>query len=222
MSGSEAVLEKELALKPGCGVLQMTCDAEGKTLAVVDDRNAITVFDTERETSAVLPGHSSPCTAIGIHPLTKVVVAVYADMSLKEYDTSRLRYTPFCRQFLSEPSPELIKKHSVIQRVSFDLDRPDLILLHNDSTFVVVQKGKETAATRQERAAKVKKGMPGTSPRRGAETGTGVQFSVIRRPNQVLLFSQVKGAAVVSVELNPLQVMDRLPSPLKVKKYGGT
>ena len=221
MSGSEAVLEKEFTLQPGRSVLQMTCGAEGKTLAVIDDRNAITVFDTEQDTFAVLPGHSSPCTAVGIHPLTKVVVAVYADMSLKEYDPSRQRYTPFCRKFLSEPSPELIKKHSVIQRVSFDPEKPNLILLHNDSAFVVVQKGKETATESQERATKIKKGMSGTSSRKGSATGAGAQFSVIRRPNQVLLFSQVKGA-VVSVELNPLQVMDRLPSPLKVKKYGGT
>lgn len=224
MSGSEAVLEKELCIKPGCGVLQMACDMEGKTLAVVDDRNIINVFDTEGDTSAPLPGHSAPITAIGVHPLKKVVVAAYADMSLKEYDPSTRRYTPFCRKHLSAPSPELVKKHSVIQHVSFDLEQPDLILLHNDSAFMVLQKGKEAGGLSQERVKKMKKGMPDESPGRGGGLGSqgGAQFSVIRRPNQVLFFSQVKGQSVVSVELNPLLVMDRLPSPLKVKKYGGT
>ncbi|KAK8374495.1 hypothetical protein O3P69_011772 [Scylla paramamosain] len=222
VSGSEAVMEKELTLEPGHSVLQMTCDMEGKTLAVVDDKNTIMIFDIEGGKSAVLPGHSAPCTAVGIHPLSKEVVAVYADMSIKEYDPSRKRYTAFCRKHLNEPSPELVKKHSVIQRVSFDPDHPDLILLHNDSAFVVVQKGKKAASESQERAPKMKKVMSGSSLGKGEDAGMGAQLSVIRRPNQVLLFSQVKGKAVVSVELNPLQVMDHLPSPLKVKKYGGT
>lgn len=224
MSESEAVLEKELSLKAGCGVLQMACDAEGKTLAVVDDKNTITVFDTEGNTSAVMPGHSAPVTAIGVHPLTKVVVAAYADMSLKEYDPSRRRYTPFCRQHLSAPSPELAKKHSVIQHVSFDPERPDLILLYNDSAFMVLRKSKEGAGETQERVKRVKKGEgPGQEGGGGGGgQGEGLQVSVIKRANQVLFFGQVKGQSVVSVELNPLLVMDRLPSPLKVKKYGGT
>ncbi|XP_045118529.1 U3 small nucleolar RNA-associated protein 4 homolog [Portunus trituberculatus] len=222
VSGSKAELEKELTLSPGHSVLQMTCDLEGKMLAVVDSKNIITIFDIEKETISVLPGHSSPCTAVGIHPLTKEVVAVYADMSIKEYDPSKQCYTAFCRQHLNEPSSELAKKHSVILRVSFDPDRPDLILLHNESAFVVVQKDKKAADVSQEKAPKVKKVTSGSSPGKGAKAGIGAKFSVIRRPNQVLLFSQMKGEAVVSVELNPLQVMDRLPSPLKVKKYGGT
>lgn len=220
VSGNEAELEKELSLRPGSSLLQMACDTEGKTLVVTDDSNTITVFDTEKNTSFTLPSHTAPVTAIGVHPLTKVVVAAYANMSLKEYDPATRRYTPFCRQHLSTPSPELVKKHSVIQHVSFDLSRPNLTLLHNDSAFIVLKKGKQASDRSQERAKKMKKGSE--SPGGVCGPGEGAQFSVIRRPNQVLYFGQVKGQSVVSVELNPLLVMDRLPSPLKVKKYGGT
>lgn len=223
VSGDEAVVERTLTLEPGRGVLQMTCNTEGNALAVVDDKNAITIFDTDQGTSAILPNYEAPCTAVGIHPVTKEVVAAYADMTIKEYDPAKQCYTQFCRQHLQEPSSELVTKHAVLQRVSFDPHHPDLILLHNNSDFVVVQKGKEAASGNQERATKKKKVTSGLSARKRAETKAekGAQFSVIRRPNQVLLFSQVKGEAVVSVELNPLQVMDHLPSPLKVKKYGG-
>lgn len=223
VSGKEAVLEKELSIKPGCGILQMSCDVEGKTLAIVDDKNTISVFNIEDNTSATLPGHSAPVTAIGVHPLSKVVVAAYADMNLKEYDPSTRRYTPFCRKHLSTPSPDLIKKHSVIQNVGFDSERPDLILLHNDSAFILLKKDKEAGGQSQERVKKMKV-MPDESPGHKGEVGPreGTQVSVIKRSNQVLFFSPVKGQSVVSVELSPLLVMDRLPSPLKVKKYGGT
>lgn len=224
VSESEAVLKKELSIKAGRGILQMACDTEGKMLVVVDDKSTITIFDTMGNTSAAMPGHSAPVTAIGVHPLTKVVVAAYADMSLKEYDPSTRRYTAFCREHLSAPSPELAKKHSVIQHVSFDPEKPDLMLLYNDSAFMVLRKGQKEAGETQEKVKRVKKGE---SPGRGGGSGgggqgEGMQVSVIKRANQVLFFGQVKGQSVVSVELNPLLVMDRLPSPLKVKKYGGT
>lgn len=222
----EATLESDLSLKPGRSVIQMNCNPEGSALIVVDDQQTVTAFNLEQGTSATLPSYSSPVTAIGVHPSTKDVVVVYADMMIKEYSLATQRYTPFCREFLSTHSLDTMKRNSVIHNVSFDSHHPNLILLHDDSSIIVLDKAKKITDERLSKPAKIQRSdsSPDNSnssfSKNAVVKNTGV-FSFVQRSNQVIYFSHVKNESAVSVELNPLQLLDKLPPTLKVKKYGG-
>lgn len=226
VSEMEATLERELALKPGSSVVQMSCDPKGSVLVVVDDQNVVTAFDPEQDTSVTLPSYSSPVTAVGVQPVTLDIVVVYSDMMIKEYSYTTQKYTTFCRESLSTPSSDLTKRNSVICNVSFDSRNPNLILLHDDSCIIVLDKGKEVTNEKLKKPAKIKRWEPSensnsSSCSNSVKVGATGVFSFVRRSNQIIHFSGLKNESVVSVELNPLQLLEKLPPTLKIKKFGG-
>lgn len=226
LSEMEANLQTNLTVKPGCNVIQMNCNPEGSVLVAVDDSQNVIAFDLDQGTSATLPSYNCPVTAIGVHPSTKDIVVVYSDMMVKEYCLATQRYTPFCREFLSTNSLNSVKRNSVIYNVTFDSRNPNLILLHDDSSIIVLNKTKKITDQNFSKAAKIQCNY--SSSDKGGNSfykSSGVNnigvFSFIKRSNQVIYFSYVKDKSAVSVELNPLQLLDKLPPALKRKKYGG-
>lgn len=226
VSDIEATLESDLALKPGRSIIQMYCNPQGSVLVVVDDQHEVTAYDLKKDMNCVsLPSYNSAVTAIGIHPVTLDIVVVYSDMMIKEYSLTARRYTTFCRKFLHTSSPDLTKRNSVIRNVSFDSRNSNLILLHDDSSIIVLDKGKE-AINEKQKQTKFKRFEPSENSNSSScsgsvKVGASGSFSFVRRSNQVIHFSAVKDESVVSVELNPLQLLEKLPPTLKVKKYGG-
>lgn len=226
VSELEATLESELSLKPGHSVIQTYSNPEGTTLVVVDDHNAVTAFSPQQGTSVTLPHYRSPVTAVGIHPSTQDIIVVYSDMMIKEYSLTNRKYTTFCRKFSSNPSPDLTKRNSVIHSVSFDSRNSNLILFHDDSAIVVLDKSREVTNEKHEKPAKIKRCEPQDDSNSSScssfiKVGLTGAFTFVERSNQVIYFSSIKNESVVSVELNPLQLLEKLPPTLKVKKFGG-
>lgn len=227
VSEMEASLEKELALKPGCSVVRMSTNPDGSVLVVADNQHNITAFSLDQENSIMLPSYNSPVTAIGVHPTTRDIVVVHADMTIKEYDLTKQKYTPFCRDFLSACCSDLSKRNSVIHNVSYDPLHAHLILLHDDSSIIVLDKQKLAAKEKLGKPGKVRRheeklnGGNCKSSNNVAKVGTTGAFSFVQRSNQVVHFTHTRKESLVSVELNPLQLFDKLPPALKVKKFGG-
>ncbi|XP_069190839.1 uncharacterized protein [Procambarus clarkii] len=155
VSEMEASLEKELALKPDCSVVCMSSNPDGSVLVVADNQHNITAFSLDQDSSIMLPSYNSPVTAIGVHPTTQDIVVVHADMMIKEYDLTKQKYTPFCREFLSACCSDLSKRNSVIHNVSYDPLHTHLILLHDDSSIIVLDKQKLTAKEKLGKPGKV-------------------------------------------------------------------
>lgn len=221
---SEAEVDMELCLEEGHSVNKMKANSEGSILVVADNHEVITAFNLRKDTKSVLPKYSAPVTALGIHPVTSDVVVVYADMMVKEYSLQTQHYTPFCREFLSECPAELTKRNSVVHDVSFDVRHKNLVLLHDDSAIIVLNKAKSVSEPYvNNKPAKMKRrDSPARRMNGKIEKGKSTLcFTIARRPNQILHFSHVKNESVVSVELDDLQLLDKLPPTLKVKKYGG-
>lgn len=221
---SEVEVEMELRLEPGHSVNKMKANQEGSILVVVDNQEVVTAFNLRKDTNSKLPRYNAPVTALGIHPITSDVVVVYADMMVKEYSLKTQQYTPFCRQFLSECPAELTKRNSVVHDVSFDARHKNLVLLHDDSAIIVLNKEKSVSEQSvNNKPAKMKRtNSPMDRCNGKIERGKNtLGFVIVRRPNQILHFSHVKNDSVVSVELDDLQLLDKLPPTLKVKKYGG-
>lgn len=221
---SEVEVEMELHLEPGHSVNKMKANQEGSILVVVDNQEVVTAFNLRKDTNSKLPRYNAPVTALGIHPITSDVVVVYADMMVKEYSLKTQQYTPFCRQFLSECPAELTKRNSVVHDVSFDARHKNLVLLHDDSAIIVLNKEKSVSEQSvNNKPAKMKRtNSPMDRCNGKIERGKNtLGFVIVRRPNQILHFSHVKNDSVVSVELDDLQLLDKLPPTLKVKKYGG-
>ncbi|KAK4308157.1 hypothetical protein Pmani_020125 [Petrolisthes manimaculis] len=223
VSEMETSVERELTLKSGCGVIQMCASADGNTLVVVDDQNEVTVFNVENGDRLLLPVYSSWVTAVGVDPANQLVVVAYADMMIKEFSLYLRRFTDFSRQVLTEPLPQLVELTTTIRHISFDASNPEQILLHNDDCIIILYKNRDAAGSKAEsKPAKIKRGMHSldTSNSRSLRTKTANNISIIRRTNQVLHFSHVREDSLISVELNPLQLQDKLPPTFKVKKYG--
>nr|XP_053634007.1 U3 small nucleolar RNA-associated protein 4 homolog [Cherax quadricarinatus] len=228
VSEMEASLEKELHLKPDCTVIQMNSNPDGSVLVVVDNQHTVTAFDLGKNNSSVLPCYSSPVTAIGVHPSTRDIVVVYADMMIKEYSLATQKYTDFCRKFLHTHCSDLTKKNSVIHNVSFDACHTNLIFLHDDSSIIVIDKTKAIMNEEVSKPGKIRRNNPvlnqsfSNLSNSVGNSRTTAALSFVQRSNQIVYFTHVKKESLVSVELNPLQLIDKLPPALlKVKKFGG-
>ncbi|XP_064106148.1 U3 small nucleolar RNA-associated protein 4 homolog [Macrobrachium nipponense] len=223
ISDMEASVEN--VLKPTNSVVSMVCNSDGNILIITDVKQMITVYDLRKAQETFLPTYDSPVTAVGINPLSSDIIVVYADNTIKEYSLLQKKYTVFSKNFLDSSNSDMLKNTSAIRNVSFDSETGSLILLHDDSSLIVLDKeGKATDTEPQQRNKIKRRGSSHEEKRRGTELSsveTFGKFSFIQRSHQVLYFSHVKGNSVISVELDPVQLHDRLPPTFKVKKYGG-
>lgn len=227
MSEMETSVESELTLKPGRGVLQMCASPDGNTLVVVDNQNVVTVFNVESGDSLQLPVYSSWVTAVGVDPTNQFVVVTYADMMLKEFSLSLRRFTDISRPDLIR---SLARLTSTIRHISFDSCCPKRMLLHTDDCFIILEKtGFETGSEEQGKPTKIKRDMHSSDISKNRlcngidntkQPPYFLKKDIIKRDNHVLHFSHVREDSLISVELNLLQALDKLPPVLKVKKFG--
>lgn len=223
---SEMEASVENVLKPKNSVLRLICSADGNILVVVDNQQTVTAYNLNKGHDTILPSYNSPVTAVGVNPFSEDIIVVYADAMIKEYNLSSKKYTPFCRDFMTVSSPELLRQSSVIHNVSFDSENGSLILLHDDSSIIVLDREAKSVEVEPRQLNKMKRTNSPHKNKDNRSSGaskveTSGKFSFIQRSHQVLYFSHVKDKSVISVELDPIQLHDRLPPTLKVKKYGG-
>lgn len=227
MSEMETSVESELTLKPGRGVLQMCASPDGNTLVVVDNQNEVTAFNVESGDRLQLPVYSSWVTAVGVDPTNQFVVVTYADMMMKEFSLSLQRFTDSFRSSLTK---SLAKCTSTIRHISFDSCCPERILLHTDDSFIILEKTKfEPGSEEQGNPAKIKRDLHSSDISNNRlcnginntkQPHYMIKKDIIKRDNHVLHFSHIREDSLISVELNLLQALDKLPPVLKVKKFG--
>ncbi|XP_068232510.1 U3 small nucleolar RNA-associated protein 4 homolog isoform X2 [Palaemon carinicauda] len=224
ISISDMEASVETVLKPKDCVVSLVCSMDGNILITTDVRQMITVYDLRRNQETFLPAYNSAVTAVGINPLSTDIIVVYSNNTIKEYSLSQKRYTAFSKNFLDNPASGLPKSYSVIRNVSFDSETGSLILLHDDSSLIVLDKEGKAPDVEPQQRNKMKRRSFHEDKNKGKELSsveTFGKFTFVQRSHQVLYFSHVKDKSVISVELDPVQLHDRLPPTFKVKKYGG-
>jgi len=228
----EAKLHKNLLLKDGHNVRLMATNHDISTIVVADDHESVVAFNLDTGSQITLPHYKAPITAIGINSVTNNVVVACSDLMILEYSLTLKKYTDCGRHLMNNLPHEWIKRHSTIHHISFDPKRPNIIILHDDNSIIFLDKNKTDRDT-IEKASKMTRFDPsyensssssGGGPQNNVtkiSSGSGQSlFSIIRRPNHVLHFSHLKNEYTVSVEFNPLNLLDKLPPVLKKEKFG--
>ncbi|XP_076059964.1 UTP4 small subunit processome component l(3)72Dn [Oratosquilla oratoria] len=219
----EATLERTISLTSNAKM--MAVDNQSKFLGIVDNNNKIVVYNISNWKETFLPHYKSCVSAFAINGSNSCVVVVYADMTVVEYDLIKGNYTPFSRQFMDNTPIEWKKRNLVIHSISFITDQPNLIFLHDDQNINVINKDSKVD-TAEGKPSKIARRQNNSNQEETSSNSTGVEviaenITVIKRPNQVLHFSQLEDSSAVSVDLNPLVLLDKLPPAFRQKKFGG-
>ena len=216
----EATVEKLLKVE-GC-VVNMIRSIDGGFLVILDSEQNVIVHDLSKGGEFSIPTYYSPVTAVGINPNSKVIIVVYADSMIKEYDLFTKQYTNFCKSFLYRNSTKALNHCSAIRNVSFDNENGSLILLHDDSSIIVLDKEGKANSTEPQQQNKIKRRESFHEDKsREEDDNIAGKFNFVQRSHQILYFSHVKDKSVISVEVDPVQLHDRLPPAFREKKYGG-
>ncbi|KAJ8927588.1 hypothetical protein NQ314_019933 [Rhamnusium bicolor] len=89
-----------------------------------------------------LPKYQHPPTALAVHPSTLCAIIAYSDSKIIEYDIKKKRFTPFSR-YLETNVPVQWKSRSYpIRNITFDPRVDNIIILHDDSSIIIVNKEK--------------------------------------------------------------------------------
>uniref|UniRef100_A0A8D8ZE93 Cirhin n=1 Tax=Cacopsylla melanoneura TaxID=428564 RepID=A0A8D8ZE93_9HEMI len=194
--------------------------SECKQYIVCADRKSHVVVWKHEQHHASLPRYRKPPTALAIHPALTSLLVVYSDHRILEFDLVRKAFTPFSRKLESNHPKEWLSRQVPVMGIDFDAQDSSLIYLIDDSALCVINKNKSLAHA----DAKI--------PRLGPKSGSGdssnsthvmeskVAFHFVRRNKHTVYFGSLNNREMVSVQVNPLSFMEKLPPTWSKKQYG--
>ncbi|ELT88845.1 hypothetical protein CAPTEDRAFT_220555 [Capitella teleta] len=104
-------------------------------IAFADHSGNVHLMDLLTTEVSSLPRRSSLATALAFHPENKVLLAVYADMKIFEYDYERSEYTEWSRKQNAFYHPWWLR-NSVITQASY-ISRDKMMLRHEGFLFII-------------------------------------------------------------------------------------
>ncbi|XP_055687780.1 U3 small nucleolar RNA-associated protein 4 homolog [Lutzomyia longipalpis] len=186
----------------------------GKYLALAGLCNSVVVWRFEEESQRwkrhiSLPKYTNPATAMRIHSSSLRLVVAYLDGKLIEYDLEELKFT-FSVQ-IQEEIPQ-----RPINSVVLDSRNPDLFILQDEKMIFSIKKvveaedGEEGENTENAKKSKI------------LNSAENKKFSkkIIREAKNLAFLSWLEDEEIVCVEIPEDSLIEQLPPPLKIKKYG--
>lgn len=212
-----------LELPDGEPTVDFTISGDGSYLVAVNSSNAIVVYDLQGELEMFfLPKLGAPVTAMQINSANELFVAL-SDLSLFEYNLKTRKFTSFGRDLINNPNPELKKSTSVVLNISFGRNS---IFLHTVSQLIVINKAHQDNKECNSSLAKSARLDFDADSNSSCNSAVNVisqgAFRFVNRGNYVYYFSSITDKQLLSVEMNPIWLMDNLPPAFKTRKFGAT
>ncbi|CAH1156149.1 unnamed protein product [Phaedon cochleariae] len=192
----------------------------GKYLIVGDASSNIVIFSWYRNKQwthhCKLPKYKFPPTAMAAHPTTLCLVVVYSDNKIVEYDLKKRHFTNFSKQL---ENTDLKSRMYPIRNITFDPRAENIILLHDDNSIIIFNKGKAQKSPKKTKIPKVE------SADSVKENGVdkpyeGIRYQVNKRYKHLAHLEWLADDEIVAVEVNPLALMEQLPPAFAQNTFG--
>ncbi|KAK5642373.1 hypothetical protein RI129_008540 [Pyrocoelia pectoralis] len=163
-----------------------------------------------------LPKYSvSAPTSMALHPNDKNLVVMYADHKLIEYDIECRKFTAF--SLALEKQSNWPSKSFPVRNIVFDSTKENIIILHDDSHIVIVDKDKPLSR----RSSKIPKiELTNLSNSRNSLNVSSSTFHAVKKYKHLVYLGWLTDDEMVAVEVNPQSLLDQLPPCLKQSKFG--
>ena len=183
----------------------------------------VSIYNIKQDITLDLPQHACNATAFDIKGNN--IIVMYSDLSLIEYDIVKKEYTSFCRSLEFNMPHDWFKRNLPIQKISYDDLNSDIIYLQDAYNLIIINKLKVSSSRPEKRPVKITKLDNGFNNKSNSNSDTNCEsdsFTFIARSNIILYYASIKDANVLSIEVNPLTIEDKLPPVLKTKKFGAS
>ncbi|KAK9502930.1 hypothetical protein O3M35_011610 [Rhynocoris fuscipes] len=199
--------------------------SDGKYIVASDLSSHIVVW-CDGKFYCKLPVYKCAVTSMAIQPGKNHLVLAYSDHQIMEYSLDRMKYTKFSRQLQSNYPKEWLVRNFVVHSITFDLKNPDIIILSDDSTVLVINKKGEFHSSKN-KIPRLEANKTLSSPTRdGSDSNLGSPerqavsaFHAIKRYKHLVYFGALSDSEMVAVEVSPSSIKEKLP-PSKVKLFG--
>lgn len=192
----------------------------GNYLVVADPESNVAVWNCLNgnwKYYVSLPKYTCPPTAINIHPTTADVVIIYSDHRIVEYSLTKRKFTDFSTVLNVQPPRQWLSRSFPVMNVTFDPQESEILMLHDDASICIVDKRKKLPSGK----TKIPK-LDSSSSLEGTEMSKLADhaFYIIKRTKHLAYFNWLDKGEMVSVEINPLSLLEKLPPGLKKEKFG--
>jgi len=225
---------QELGLEGGVRHLSV-----GDTMALLADHNdnVVAVSLASLEVVAKLPSYSEAALAcFAIDPGCTTAALVYANHRVMEVSLASARYTKFSNSLASQLPRGWLSRRTAVTGVTYLREKPDLILMHDDSTIAVLDKEKDMpepsaklvyndprSTPSDDQSQDGSSYCPSLSPSSTKDVlGQDSGLRMSRKYCHLLGLMHLQGDEVVAVEVKPTTIEELLPPSLKQKKFGGS
>ncbi|GLV34548.1 lethal (3) 72Dn [Carabus blaptoides fortunei] len=189
----------------------------GRYVVIADAQSNIVAFHLTRNNCThhcTLPRYACPPTALGIHPKLCNLLVVYADHKIIEYSLLEKRLTKFSRGLDDNHPRQWLNRSFPVISVTYDPRADHIVFLHDDSSICVIDKQKKLPTAN----AKIPK-LDSTDAATNGRTSQHA-FHIIKKNKHLVYFGWLDQGEMVSVEVNPLALIEKMPPCLQKKKFG--
>jgi hypothetical protein len=160
-----------------------------------------------------LPTRSCQPTAVTFHPAEPLLLAVYADKMLMEFNLRELEYTSWSQQFSEHVPLSWMRRHNKVRTVFYHPRQPHHIYLADDEMFCIIDKTQDLPV----KAVKLfRNPYSSKKPKSRAKHA----FHICEQFKYVLHIDVLNDDSLVIVEQTPDTILQSLPPPLKRKHFG--
>lgn len=218
---SEGSCQHSHTLEPptGCShpVYLLNASSDGSLLAVASANSQIDIYNVKKlKYECSVPKYSSPPTAISIHPTTNNLVIAHADQQVLEFSIAQKQYTDWSRKVLQHGlHRDWLERDTPITGITFNPSRPEHILMHDNYMFCVLDKSlplpdDKTPLVNQKSLKQLSE---------SARRSHAHAFKITKRFQPLLFMDLLDDGELVLVERPLIDILTRLPPPMKQKKF---
>lgn len=202
----------------GGGIQDIASSDHGSFFALLEYNNFATVYTLEKQTLTHLITLRSqiPVTALALN--CDNVFLTYSHMKVAEINIHTGESSSFSKMINNALSES--KMNNVFQKISFD--NPDYVFLHSISSLYILRKKIETSSEPPTKIMKYNQDAESNDSCNPVQTLCEGLISTVRRSNHIFYFSHISDTDLISIEINPIWLMDSLPPSLKEKKFGAS
>ncbi|XP_014474732.1 PREDICTED: cirhin [Dinoponera quadriceps] len=170
-----------------------------------------------------LPKYSCPPTAMAVRKETLNLVIVYSDHKIVEYNIPRRQYTEFSNNLQSRLPKQWLARQYPIMNIIFDPHNENIIIMQDDSGMYVINKNSESPPEKERKKILRRENGECTEDSNSMSMSSWqVQhaFRVIKKYKHLVYLNWLNDEELVSVEVNPISLAEKLPPTLKQKFFG--
>ncbi|XP_068168953.1 U3 small nucleolar RNA-associated protein 4 homolog [Antennarius striatus] len=198
--------------------VHLLCTSEdGRWLAAANTHCEIHVYDLQKlKLHCTVPVYSSCPTAIGIHPTTSNLVVVHADQQIFEFSLLRKEYTDWSRKLQRQGLHHLwLERDTPVTHVTFSPKNPAHIFLHDMFMFCIID---QSLPLPEEKTLLYNQMTLRSLPEKERSRHSHA-FKICKNFKHLLCVSLLDDHSLVVVERPLLDIMAKLPAPVRQKKF---